>query len=73
MSGTRECTASMAKFSEIISYQFFEEEHDDSGRAHETGRHKDEITFAYEQEKSFVTSSIKDLLPVYDTMRHILR
>ena len=36
----------MAKFSEIIPYQFFAEEHDDNGHARETGRHKDEIAFA---------------------------
>ena len=29
--------------------------------------------FAYKQAKSFATGSIKDLVPIYDTMLHILR
>jgi hypothetical protein len=73
MSGTTVCYASFSKFSEIIPYQFFAEPHPDFERVSETGRDKDEIAFAYRQEKSFVTGSIKDLLPTYDTLRHILR
>ena len=70
------CSATMAKFSKITPYRFFEgeAENDEFGRVNESGQcHKDEIAFAYKQEKSFITSSIKDLLHVYDTMRHILR
>lgn len=63
----------MAPFSEIIPYQFFAEDHDDYGHPRESGRNKDEIAFAYIHEKSFVTGSIKDLLPTFDTMCHILR
>ena len=73
MSGTYECEAPMAKFSSIIPYQFFAEEHADYGRARETGRDKDEIAFAYKPEKAFTTGSIKHLKPTYDTMCHILR
>ena len=76
MSGTHQCSAPMAKFSEIIPYPFMDEEtvSDEFGIVRESGqRTKDEIAFAYKQEKSFVTGSIKDLLPLYDTMRHILR
>nr|XP_040243746.1 lysine-rich arabinogalactan protein 19-like [Aegilops tauschii subsp. strangulata] len=66
----------MAKFSEIIPYPFIDEEaaSDEFARFHESGQcTKDEIAFDYKQEKSFVTGSIKDLVPLYDTMRHILR
>src|SRR3954465_10436310 len=73
MSGTAVCSAPFAKFAEIIPYQFYTEPHPDFERVSETGSEKDEIAFAYKQEKSFVTGSIKDLLPTYDTMRHILR
>src|SRR4051812_11096172 len=73
MSGTSVCSAPFSKFSEIIPYQFFVEPYPDFERVSETGRDKDEIAFAYKQEKSFVTSSIKDLLPTYDTLHHILR
>ena len=73
MSGTAICSAPFAKFAEIIPYQFYTQPHTDFERVFETGRDKDEIAFAYKQEKSFVTSSIKDLLPTYDTLRHILR
>ena len=47
--------------------------HPNFDRISETGRDKDEIAFSYKQEKSFVTGSIKDLVPTYDTLRHILR
>src|ERR1044072_441795 len=73
MSGRALCFAPFSKFSEIIPYQFFDEPHPDFERVSETRRDKDEIDFAYKQEKSFVTGSIKDLLPTYDTLRHILR
>src|SRR3954467_8018212 len=73
MSGTAVCSAPFAKFAEIIPYQFYTELHPDFERVSETGRDKDEIAFAYKQEKSFVIGSIKDLLPTYDTPRHILR
>ena len=73
MSGTYECEASMAKFSDIIPYRFFAEEHPEYGRVRETGRDKDEIAFAYKPDKAFTTGSIKHLKPTYDTMRHILR
>src|ERR1041384_7063625 len=72
MSGTTVCSAPFSKFSETIPYKFFGEPHPDFERVSETGRDKDEIAFAYKQEKSFVTGSIKDLLPTYDTLRHIL-
>jgi hypothetical protein len=36
-------------------------------------RNKDEIAFAYRQDRAFTTGSIKDLVPVYDTLHHILR
>ena len=73
MSGTAVCSAPFAQFAEIVPYQFFGEPHPDFERVSETGRDKDEIAFSYKQEKSFVTGSIKDLLPTYDTLRHILR
>src|SRR3954470_14894383 len=73
MSGIAVCSPPFSKFSEIIPYQFFVEPHPDFERVSKTGRNKDEIAFAYKQEKSFVTGSIKDLLPTYDTLRHILR
>src|SRR3954467_3015763 len=73
MSGTAVYSAPFAKFAEIIPYQFFGEHHPDFERVSEIGRDKDEIAFAYKQEKSFVTGSIKDLLPTYDTLRLILR
>ena len=73
MSGTAVCSAPFSKFAEIIPYQFYTVPHPDFERVSETGRDKDEIAFAYKQEKSFVTGSIKDLLPTYDTLRHILR
>src|SRR4051812_46284233 len=72
MSGTAVCSAPFSKFSEIIPYEFFGEPHPDFERVSETGRDKDEISFSYKK-KSFVTGSIKDLLPTYDTMCHILR
>ena len=49
MSGMAVCSAPFAKFSEIIPYQFFTEPHPDFDRISETGRDKDEITFAYKQ------------------------
>ena len=73
MSGTAVCSAPFSKFSEIIPYLFFVEPHPYFERVSKTGRDKDEIEFAYKQEKSFVTGSIKDLLPTYDTLCHILR
>src|SRR3954470_23287658 len=72
MFGTTVYSASFSKFFEIIPYHFFAEPHPDFERVSETGRDKDEIAFAYKQEKYFVTGSIKDLLPTYDTLHHIL-
>jgi hypothetical protein len=74
MSGTHQCHASMAKFAEILPYQFFEEENEEFGRVRDIGmRSKDEIAFAYREDRAFTTGSIKDLVPVYDTLHHILR
>ena len=64
MSGTHRCSAPMAKFSEIIPYPFIDEEvaSDEFGKVRESGqRTKDEIAFAYKQEKLFVTSTSKTL------------
>lgn len=76
MFGTHRCSAPMEKFFEIIPYPFMDVEavSDEFGIVRENGQcTKDEIAFAYKQEKSFVTGSIEDLLPLYDTMRHIMR
>lgn len=63
----------MSKFSEIIPYPFFAEEHDDFARVRESGRSNDEIAFAYLQNRSYVAGFIKDLTPKYDTLRFILQ
>src|SRR4051812_43049655 len=73
MSDTSECSSPFRKFFAIIPYQFFTEAHPDYARLSKVDLTKDVIAFSYKPERSFVTGSIEGLLPVYDTMRHILR
>lgn len=73
MSSTSEGTTPFRKFTEIIPYEFFTEAHPDYAQLSKVDLTKDVIAFAYKQERSFVSASIKGLLLVYDTMCHILR
>lgn len=72
MSGTRMFSAPFRKFSEIIPYQFYSLEHPDFARISELTHSKDEIAFAYKPDETSMPGSAHHLLPLYDTIRHIL-